>query len=195
MQTQSAIRTIEPNLRKVANRLEVMGWMSFGLQLALTLAAGGFLAFTISHTDLSEATTPGVSIGMFWAICGTIVLLGGIYLAFRLARLAPLLRQSNVKKHPSKSDITKLLRMAMVVGLVGMALLIVGEGTMIGVLLAKAIAQPKPGAIYDVRDLVRPLDLMAALPHILGIVGHYVPVLISFSTLRWLQQVKGLPNK
>lgn len=189
MQTKAAIQTFDPILQKIAHRLALMGWISFGLQLALALGAGGVLIFTIGQRNLSEATTPGISIGIFWAICGTIVLFGGIYLAFRLARLAPLLRHSNPKYHPSKGDISKLLRVSIAIGLVGLLLMMLGEGTMLGLLIAKAIAQPKPGAIYDARELVRTVDLLAALPHILGIAAHYSAVLVSFWLLNWLQKI------
>lgn len=189
MQTKAAIQTFDPILQKIAHRLELMGWISFGLQLILTLAAAGILAFTIGHRNLSEATTPGISVGVFWAICGTIVLFGGMYLAVRLARFAPLLRHRNPKYHPSKGEIAKILRMSVAMGLIGMLLMLLGEGTVLGVLVSKAIAQPKPGAIYDARELIRTVDLLAAVPHLLGIVAHYGAILISFSLLNWLPKL------
>jgi hypothetical protein len=115
--------------------------------------------------------------------------LGGVYLAFRIARLAPRFRHPNSKYHPSQAEISKLLRVSIAVGLIGVLLMTLGEATMLGVLLAKAIAQPKPGAIYDARELIRPIDLLASLPHILGIIAHYAAVLVSFGLLNWLQKV------
>ncbi len=48
----------------------------------------------------------------------------------------------------------EVLRLAVIVGFVGMLLTILGNGATIGVLLAKSVAQPQGVAIYDPNRII-----------------------------------------
>ncbi|MBD2459955.1 DUF3611 family protein [Oscillatoria sp. FACHB-1407] len=192
METQSAIKLPEFKLRKFANRLRVTGWISFVIQLLLAIATGLSLMLAIQNPNLTEATTPGIAVGVFWAICGFITLLGGIYLAFRLIYLSRQLRLASLRStsavQPGKPEVTKALRTAIIVGLVGMLLMILGEGITLIALLVKAATQPQPGYIYDANQLIRSLDILIAASNISGIAAHFTGMLASLSLLVWLRQ-------
>ncbi|MDX2211834.1 MAG: DUF3611 family protein [Oculatellaceae cyanobacterium bins.114] len=192
METRSEIRPPEFKLRRLANRLRTTGWVSFAIQGLLAIATGLSLVLAIQSPDLNEATTPGIAVGVFWAICGFIVLLGSIYLAYRLTVFAQQFRRASLNLNsglqPAKSEVIKLLRTGVIVGLVGMVLMILGEGITLIALLVKAITQPQPGFIYDVNDLIRSLDILVALSNISGIAAHFAGMLASLSLLSWLQR-------
>lgn len=192
MQTQSGIGVSELKLRKLGNHLRRVGWLSFFIQFMLAIATGLALISAIQSPDLNEATTPGIAIGVFWALCGLIVLLGGVYLAFGLTRFGRSNKRANSSGSTmlqlAKPEIVKALRTGVTVGLVGMLLMILGEGVTLMALLLKAIAQPSPRDIYDVNELIRSLDIMVALSNISGIAAHFTGTVTSLSLLNWIQR-------
>jgi hypothetical protein len=104
--------------------------------------------------NVTQTTTPGIGIGLFWAICGIIVLLFNVYLAFRQSRFAKRLRNPNISLHPKKAEVMQVLRLGIILGFIGMFLNILGGGASIGVLLSKSIAQPQGVAIYDPNRII-----------------------------------------
>ncbi|MEB3215738.1 MAG: DUF3611 family protein [Nostocales cyanobacterium 94392] len=197
--------TINPKLERISNILRFSGWASFWLQLGLAAACSLMVIFAISGrsfnqavtndvvvpgvagtTQYTETTTPGLGISMFWAVCGILGLLFGIYLAFRLTRFARRLRNPNSEIHPKKAEVMKILRIGVIVGLVGMLLTILGGGSGLGVLLAKSIAQPQGVAIYDPTRIIRPLDIFVAMANMCGIAAHFVGTITTLGLFNWL---------
>ncbi|MCY7274132.1 MAG: DUF3611 family protein, partial [Phormidesmis sp. CAN_BIN44] len=132
--------------------------------------------------------TPGIGIGIFWAVCGILALLAGIYFAFRQTRLARRLRHADALKHPTKAEVMTVLRLGAIVGLVGMLLTILGGGATLGVLLTKSIAQPQGMAIYDPTRMIRSIDILVAMANMSGITANFVGTVASLSVFEWLHR-------
>lgn len=206
---QTITETIEAitgsKLERVAKVLQIAGWVGFWLQLLLAAASGLVLVLAISGRNFNQTitgparvapgvgvgyatqtTSPGIGIGIFWAVCGIIVLLFNVYLAFRQTRFARRLRNPNPSLHPKKSEVLRVLRLGVIVGLVGMFLTILGGGASLGVLVAKSIAQPQGVAIYDPNRIIRSLDVLVAMANMNGITAHFLGMVASLGLFNWL---------
>jgi hypothetical protein len=204
MQTHVEQTKPDLKLRRIANVLRWTGWASFWVQLILLAATSLMLMLAISGrtfnraieptvpggqaVTINEGTTPGVGIAIFWAGCGIIALLFGLFIAFRQTRLARRLFNSNPVKHPQKSEVLEVLRLGVIAGLVGMLLTILGGGTSIGILLSKSIAQPQGVAIYDPARIIRSLDIFIAAANMNGIAAHFVGTVTSLGLINWLNR-------
>jgi len=198
--------TLEAKLEKVGNILRLTGWIGLSAQIVFGAVALLMLLFAIAGRNFSQATalpsaitpgvavpvnqgvTPGIGSGIFWAVCGILALLGGIYLAFRQTRLARRLRHADTMKHPTKAEVMTVLRLGAIVGLVGMLLTILGGGATLAVLFSKAIAQPQGVAIYDPTRAIRSIDIMVAMANMSGIAAHFVGTVASLSVFEWLHR-------
>lgn len=138
--------------------------------------------------NLNRGITPGIGIGILWAVCGILALLAGIYLAFCHTRFAKRLRPVDTMKHPAKSEVMKVLHLSAIVGLVGMLLTILGGGVTLGVLFSKVIAQPQGVAIYDPTRVIRSINIIVAMANISGIAAHFVGAVASLSVFEWLHR-------
>lgn len=192
-----------PDIEQIATVLRAVSWTEFWLQLGLAIATGIMLMLAMSGRSFSRAVssppgvgvvepssgiTPGIGIGIFWAICGVLVLLFGVYLAFRQTRFAKRLRHPEPSLHPKKADVLQALRLGAIVGLVGMLLTILGGGASLGVLLSKSIAQPQGVAIYDPNRIIRSLDVFVAMANMNGIAAHFVATVASLGLFNWLDR-------
>ncbi len=207
MQTNLEIKSPSNHLERIATILRITGWSSFVVQTALAAASSVLLILAISGrtfnqaivappgipgtaipTPVTEATTPGLGIGIFWAVCAVGVLLFGIYLAFRLIRFSKRLRHPDPAIYPHRAKVMQVLRLAVVTGLMGILLAILGTGTTLAVLLAKSIAQPQGVAIYDPNRIIRSLDVFVAAANTTGITAHFVGVIASLGVFNWLHR-------
>jgi hypothetical protein len=205
MQTDTQIQSSSIHLERIAAVLRIAGWASFVIQAGLAATSSVMLLLGISGRNFNQAivappgvpggirtttqaTTPGLGIGIFWAVCGLLVLLFGIYLAFRLIRFSKRLRNPNPIVHPKRAKVMQVLRLAVITGLIGMLLLILGTGTTIGVLLAKSVAQPQGVAIYDPNRIIRSLDVFVAAANTTGVTAHFVGTVVSLGVFNWLHR-------
>ena len=199
-------QSLESKLEKVGNVLRLTGWIGLCAQIGFGAISLLMVVFAIAGRNFSQATmlppgavlgvvgtfnrgtTPGIGIGIFWAVCGILALLVGIYFAFRQTRLARRLRHADTMKHPTKSEVMNMLRLSAIVGLVGMLLTILGGGATLGVLFSKAIAQTQGVAIYDPNRAIRSIDIMVAMANMSGITAHFVGTVASLSVFEWLHR-------
>lgn len=198
-------RPTNNHLEQIATVLRIAGWSSFVIQAGLVAASSVLLLLSISGRTFNQAivapsgisatlatptqtTTPGLGIGIFWAVCGVLVLLFGIYLAFRLIRFSKRLRNPDPVIHPKRVKVMEVLRLAVITGFVGMLMMILGSGATIGVLLAKSVAQPQGVAIYDPNRIIRSLDVFVAAANITGITAHFVGTVASLGVFNWLHR-------
>ncbi len=201
MQTEPETRTAEYKRERVAMILRLVGWIAVWLQIALAAASALMLVLAISGRNFNQAvtpapetgvvnstggTTPGIGIGVFWAFCGILALLFGAYLAFRQTRFARRLRNPNQIIHPKKTEVLRVLRLGIIVGLVGMLLTILGCGATLGVLLSKSISQPQGVAIYNPARIIRSLDIFVAMANMNGIAANFVGTVASLGLYNWL---------
>ncbi len=198
--------SLESKLEKIGNVLRLTGWIGLSAQIGFGTIAVLMLMFAIAGRSFSQATalpsgavpgvvanvnrgtTPGIGIGIFWAVCGILALLVGIYFAFRQTRLARRLRHADTMKHPTKAEVMNVLRLGTIVGLVGILLTVLGGGATLGVLLSKSIAQPQGIAIYDPTRGIRSIDIMVAMANMSGIAAHLVGTVASLSVFEWLHR-------
>lgn len=207
MQTPTAIDhdSLSHKLEQIGKILRLIGWVGIITQLGFGIVAGVMLLFAIAGRNFNQAvapavpgiaigrgfqnaTTPGLGIGIFWAVCGIIALLFTAYLAFRQLRFARRLRNPNPELHPKKSEVMRILRIGIVAGFIGMGLTILGGGAAMGVLLSKSIAQPQGVAIYDPTRIIRPLDVLVAMANMIGISAHFLGTIASVATANWLHR-------
>ncbi|MFB2981812.1 DUF3611 family protein [Microseira sp. BLCC-F43] len=201
MQTEPETRKAEYKRERVAMILRLVGWIALWLQIALAAASSLMLVLAISGRNFNQAvtpapetgvvnsgggTTPGLGIGVFWAFCGILALLFGAYLAFRQTRFARRLRNPNHILHPKKTEVMRVLRLGVIVGLVGMLLTILGGGATLGVLLSKSISQPQGVAIYNPARFIRSLDIFVAMANMNGIAANFVGTVASLGLYNWL---------
>ena len=205
MQATDERTALRHKLEQVANVLRIAGWTSLVIQIALAAASALMLLFAISGRSFNQAiapsggvigagaistssSAPGIGIGIFWAVCGLVVLLFGIYLAFRHTRFSKRLRNPNPAIHPQRAKVMEVLKLAVATGLIGILLTILGGGATIGVLLSKSIAQPQGVAIYDPNRIIRSLDIFVAAANMTGITAHFVGTVASLSVFNWLHR-------
>lgn len=181
MKTQSKSHSIPPTIQAIATNFRITGWISLCIQALIVIISGVALLFAISGRNFSDAGYAGTGIGIFWAVCGTITLCIGVYLAFRYTRIAKGLLAPNPDLHPKKADTVKLLRVGVIVGLVGMLLTILGAGATLGLLVQKSIALPQGGAVYnyDPTKLIRAFDIFVEMANVIGISAHFVGTVAS----------------
>ena len=199
-------QSLESKLEKVGNVLRLTGWIGLSAQIVFGAISLLLVVFAIAGRNFSQATalpsginpgvavpvnqgvTPGIGIGIFWAVGGILALLAGIYFAFRQTRLARRLRHADTLKHPTKAEVMTVLRLGAIAGLVGMLLTILGGGATLGVLFSKSIAQPQGVAIYDPTRMIRSIDIMVAMANVSGIAAHFVGTVASLSVFEWLHR-------
>lgn len=197
-------QSLESKLEKVGNVLRLKGWIGTSVQIGFGVISLLMIVFAIAGRNFSQATalpsaitpgvavpvnqgvTPGIGIGIFWAVWGILAVLAGIYLAFRQTQLARRLRHADTLKHPTKAEVMTVLRLGVIVGLVGMLLTILGGGATLGVLLSKAIAQPQAMTIYNPTRVIRSIDILVAMANMSGITAHFVGTVDSLSVFKWL---------
>jgi len=198
--------TLEAKLEKVGNILRLTGWIGLSAQIVFGAVALLMILFAIAGRNFSQATglpsaittgvavpvnqgvTPGIGVGIFWAVCGLLALLAGIYLAFRQTQLARQLCHTDTMKHPTKAEVMTVLRLGAIVGLVGMLLTILGGGATLAVLFSKAITQSQGVAIYDPTRAIRSIDIIVAMANMSGIAAHFVGTVASLSVFEWLHR-------
>ncbi|NDJ18141.1 DUF3611 family protein [Myxacorys almedinensis] len=200
--------SLTAKLDRVGSILRWVGWSGVWVQLGLAVVAGVMLSFAIAGRNFNQAvmttpggvagavpgaaynftdaTTPGIGVGIFWAVCGILALLFSAYLAFKQTRFSRRLRNQNSAVHPGKSEVMKVLRLGIIVGFVGMLFTILGGSTTLGVLLSKTIAQAQGVTIYDPTRIIRSLDVFVAMANMVGIAAHFTGVIASIGTFNWL---------
>ena len=199
-------QSIDLKLEKVGNILRLTGWIGLSVQIGFGAISLLMVVFAIAGQNFSQATaltrgvtpgvavsvnqgvTPGLGVGIFWAVCGLLALLAGIYLAFRQTRLAVRLRHADTMQHPDAAQVMTVLRLGAIVGLVGMLLTILGGGATLAVLFSKAIAQSQGVAIYDPTRAIRSIDIIVAMANMSGIAAHFVGTVASLSVFEWLHR-------
>ncbi|MDX2215348.1 MAG: DUF3611 family protein [Oculatellaceae cyanobacterium bins.114] len=186
MEMKTEQRSPDLTLRRIATVLKITGWLSFWVQLGLGVAAGFCLVFVISGRNVTEGGSPGIGIGIFWAIAGIAALLFSLFLAFRLTRFARQLRHPDPARHPSRATVMQFLQLVIMTGVAGMLFTILGSGATLGVLLAKSITQPQGVAIYDPQRLIRSLDIFVAMANVNGITAHFVGTITALGLFKWL---------
>jgi hypothetical protein len=203
MQTERETSS-NPSFEQVVTILRIAGWVSFVMQVGLAAVSIVLLLLAIAGRSFTQAiavpgvprigvatapaTSPGLGVGIFWAVCGVLVLLFGSYLAFRLIRFAKRLDNPNPAIRPRRTKVMQVLKLSVITGSIGILLMILGAGATIAVLLSKSVALPQGVAIYDPSRTIRSVDVFVAAANTTGITAHFVGVVASLSVFNWLHR-------
>lgn len=184
MQTKPGITEPSPKIRDIANAFRLTGWVSFWMQLALMAVSSIALLFAATGQNFAEGAATGLSIGVFWGVCGVVLSGFGLFLAFRYTQIAKGLTKQDANTRPKKADTVRLLQIGLIAGLVGILLTLFGAGSAVGVLVAKTVSQPPGVAITDPNKIVRALDVFVVVASLCGATGHYVGTVAALWLLR-----------
>ena len=165
---------------------------SFWIQLALGAVSGIALLFAMFSRNLSEQTNnAGMGFGIFLAIVGILLLCFRIFWDFRYRLLGRRLQAANPDLHPSQEDITRTLRIGLILSLTGLLIAFVASEETVAVVLAKTLAQPQaPQAIaaYTPENVIRSLDVFVALANVNMIGAHFFGAVTSLGLLNWVEE-------
>ncbi|MEM7579721.1 MAG: DUF3611 family protein [Mastigocoleus sp.] len=167
------------NVREVGNTFRVIGWASFGLQLALIIISSVVLFLFIAFGQRSEASNAnaGTGSGVFFTICGLLALAVGVYLSFRYKNIGRRLLSSNSSNRPRKSQTVQILRLGLTVNLVGMLLTLLGVQAIAGGLALKALSvQAGASIITNSNQLITGLEMFVVLASVQVMSGHFVGI-------------------
>ena len=187
MRTRTERRSLSSKVHDIGVTFRWTGWATFWLQVGLAIVSSLILVFAVTGQNFSDENTPGIGVGIFWAVCGVLVLLFAIFLSFRYTRTGKLLLDSD-QANPHRADVIKVLRLSLLVSLIGMLLTILGGGATLGVLLGKVLAQPQGIAVYDPRKIIRALDILVAMANMTGITAHFAGAIASLWLLERVKQ-------
>ncbi len=190
MQAKPELRSPVNKVMTIANAFRWVGWISLCLQVGFGIATAVTLALAArSSPVLGEEPTPGITIGIFWAVCGSVMLLVAIAITVRYLNMARLLLLPDAEQHPKTGETFRTLRLATLLGLVGIAVMLVGAGSSVALLLAKATAQLSGAANYsDPQRVVRALDLYVVAANLNGIAAHFVGATAALGLNDWLRK-------
>ncbi|CEJ45481.1 DUF3611 family protein [Umezakia ovalisporum] len=169
-------------LRAIAQTFRLTGWISFWIQLVLGVVSAIivllFAVFSQQRTGVSN--NPGTGFGVFLAICGILILGGGIYLAYRYTRIGNQLQSSNPSNRPRKSETLQVLRLGLWINLLGMLVTLLGAQAIVGTLVARAISpQAATTQLFDPTRIISGLDMLVVQANINTVSAHFAGLAVS----------------
>lgn len=190
MQAKPELRSPVTKVVTIANAFRWIGWLSLCLQVGFGTATAVALSLAArSSPVLGEEPTPGITIGIFWAVCGSVMLLVAIAITTRYLSIARLLLLPDIEQHPKAGETFRTLRLATLLGLVGMAVMLIGAGSSVALLLAKAMVQRSSATSYtDPQQIIRALDLYVVAANLNGIAAHFVGATAALGLGDWLRK-------
>jgi hypothetical protein len=170
------------SLRAIGQTFRLTGWISFWIQLVLGVVSGIIvLLFGIfSQKAGSPSNNAGTGFGVFLAVCGLVVLGGGIYLAYRYTRIGSQLLSANPNNRPRKSETVQVLRLGVMVDLVGILLTLLGAQAIVGTLVARSISpQAVTTQLFDPTRIISGLDMLVVQANTNTILAHFAGLIAS----------------
>ncbi|HCF27476.1 MAG TPA: hypothetical protein DEV81_09830 [Cyanobacteria bacterium UBA11049] len=185
---KSSSRSPASSLQAIARELRLIGWIGFWIQLVLVVICSLILLFAAvsgGRNDRFNSTNPGTGPGLFFTLCGILVLCFSIYWSFRYTRIARRLRSPEPSQRPSKGNAIQVVRIGLIVNLAGMLLTLLGTEAIVGGLLAKSLTQPQGVATFnDPTRLIQSLDIFVVQASINVVAAQFVGI----ATSLWLFQ-------
>ena len=181
--------SLAPKLQHIAKTISFTGWITVWVQLVLLIVSGLALLFAATGRDFAQQQNTGLGVGIFWGVCGIVVLLFSVYWNFRYTRLGKRLANPNITLHPSKAETVRAMRLGIMVSLVGILISILGAGATVGVLVAKSVSQPPGVAITDPYRIIRAMDVFVEVANINSIAAHFLSTVASL----WLLEKVNHP--
>lgn len=169
-------------VQAIAKNFRLTGWISFWVQLVLgVVSAIIVLLFAIfSQRPNSANNNPGTGFGVFLAVCGILILCGGIYLAYRYTIIGQQLQSPNPKNRPRKTETLEVLRLGLWINLVGMLVTLLGSQAIVGTLVARSISpQAATTQLFDPTRIISGLDMLVVQANINTVSAHFAGLAVS----------------
>ncbi len=169
-------------VQAIAKNFRLTGWISFWVQLVLgVVSAIIVLLFAIfSQRPNSANNNPGTGFGVFLAVCGILILCGGIYLAYRYTIIGQQLQSPNSKNRPRKTETLEVLRLGLWINLVGMLVTLLGSQAIVGTLVARSISpQAATTQLFDPTRIISGLDMLVVQANINTVSAHFAGLAVS----------------
>ena len=182
--------SLPPAIRKISGAFRTIGWISFWAQIVLAVVSSMVLLFasaSLSARSSGASSNPGTGIGLLLAGVGLIAVYFSAYWAFRYTRIGRRLRGRDVTKRPSPKEAVQAIRIGIVISLTGMFTTLLGGEALIGALLAKALAQPQGGALFNPNNLnqyLEAFDIFIVQANTNTLLAHFVSLSASLWLLR-----------
>ncbi len=168
-------------LRQIGQNFRLAGWVSFWVQLSLTIVSSLILLFAniVSRTPNTNPNNPSTGIGVTLTVGGILILGFTMYCA--LFRYIPFGRQlENGPNRPKKADTIQALRIGLMANLIGMFLGLLGAEAIVGVLAAKAFSQGVGSFVStDQNRFIQPLDILVIQASINVILAQFAGIAAS----------------
>jgi hypothetical protein len=150
-----------PTVQQIAKAFKLTGWVSFWVQLVLTVVSTITLIFAVAagRSAGSPSSNPGTGVGGVLTIIGLGLL--GFNMFWALSRYVAYGRRLSSDKavRPKKSETIQAIRFGLMISLVGMFLAILGAETIVGLLVSKALSQGIGGFVNtDPSRFIQPAD-------------------------------------
>lgn len=181
--------SLPPAVRRIAATFRMTGWISFWAQLVLGIISGIVTIF--ASRSLQTSNNPGAGFGFFFAVLGVLFLFLGAFWGFRYTRLARRLQTADARSRPKPADVIQALRLGLIINLVGMLLTLLGAQAIVGSLLAKSLAQPQGGAIYELgrtSQYIQSLDIFIVQANTNTVLAHFVGIVASLWLVRCMSR-------
>lgn len=168
-------------VQRVALALRNVGWVCFWAQSVLAVIAAFILLFAIPFAfptvnPGTKSANPATGVGLFFAVCGLLVLAYSAYRAFSYTLLSKKLRTINQAERPKKIETIKAIRFSLMSNTIGMLLTILGAEAIGGVLLGKSLSQPQAlfNPAVNFNQFIQPLDIFVVLANTHAMLAHFL---------------------
>ncbi|NTW21566.1 MAG: DUF3611 family protein [Nostocales cyanobacterium W4_Combined_metabat2_030] len=198
MSNKPDLPALPPSVQRVIPLFRYGGWVSFWVQLVLAVVAAliflfaGFSTGSRPTTGAGAATNPGTGPGIFFAVCGLVMLGISIYWAFTYTRLALQLQSANPNLRPKPSYANKVLRRGLMLNLTGMGLSLMGAEAITGTLLGKSFQSQGVGFVVNgtsaMNTLIQPLDIFVVIGNTHTTLAHFCGIVTALWLLNWVNK-------
>ena len=166
-------------IREIASAFRLTGWISFWVQLVLTVVSSAILAFAAVSTR-TGTNNPSTGVGVVLTLCGIGVL--GFNMYWTLSRYVAIGRRLNAPAaaRPKKAEAIQALRKGLIASLIGILLALLGAEAIVGLLFGKAVNQGFAGFVnVDQSKFIQPIDILVVQASINVILAQFIAITAS----------------
>lgn len=171
-----------PFRQKLAQEFSLAGWIGFWIELVLAVISAIILGIALSNPGFNINLNSGI--GLFSITGGLIVLGLTVYWMWRYIQLARRLLASDPDRHPTPSAVRQLLHQGTILHFIGIFLGLLATRIIVGALLLKVLTIPQGLAIYQMHQLIEPLDIFVVQASLFMIAAECIGLLITFWLLK-----------